>query len=64
MDTKTKVRRQGQKKITDLKDADRVLIQARVCKADLADDAVPALTASKVIAHAAKAEDKNKEDDD
>ena len=64
VDTKTKVRRQGQTKVTDLKDTDRVLIQARVCKADLADNAVPALTASKVIAHAAKAEDKNKEDDD
>jgi len=61
VDTKTKVRRQGQKKITDLKDADRVLIQARVCKADLAGGAVPALTATKVIAHAAR---NNEEDDD
>jgi hypothetical protein len=53
---KTKVRRQGKKLITDLVVGDRVLVQARVCKADLKDDAVPALTASKVIAHPAKAE--------
>lgn len=54
VDTKTKVRRQGQKELTDLKDGDRVLVQARVCKADLADNAKPPLTASKVIAHPAK----------
>jgi hypothetical protein len=57
----TKVRRQGKKLITDLVVGDRVLVQARACKADLKDGAVPALTASKVIAHPAKAE---KEDDD
>lgn len=56
VDTNTKVRRQGKKLITDLVVGDRVLVQARVCKADLKDDATPALTASKVIAHPAKAE--------
>jgi hypothetical protein len=43
----TKVRRQGLKKVTDLVVGDRVLVQARVCKADLKDDAMPALTASR-----------------
>ena len=51
----TKVRRQGKKLITDLVVGDRVLVQAKVCKADLANDAKPGLTASKVIAHPAKA---------
>jgi len=57
----TKVRRQGQKKITDLVVGDRVLVQARVCKADLKANAMPALTASRVVAHPAKTE---QEDDD
>jgi len=57
----TKVRRQGKKTLADLKPEDRVLVQARVCKADLKDDTTPALTASKVIAHPAKAAN---EDDD
>ena len=57
----TKVRRQGKNHITDLVVGDRVLVQARVCKDDLKDDAVPTLTASKVIAHPAKAE---KDEDD
>lgn len=52
----TKVRRQGQKKITDLVVGDRVLVKAKVCKADLKDNAMPALTASMVVAHPAKAE--------
>jgi hypothetical protein len=60
VDANTKVRRQGKKAITDLVVGDRVLVQAKVCKADLKDDAMPALTASKVIAHPAKAE---KDDD-
>ena len=51
----TKVRRQGLKTVGDLKPEDRVLVQARVCKEDLKDDLTPALTASKVIAHPAKA---------
>jgi hypothetical protein len=58
---KTKVRRQGKKEITDLMLGDRILVQARVCKDDLKDSAMPVLTASKVIAHPAKAE---QEDDD
>jgi hypothetical protein len=59
----TKVRRQGQKKITELVVGDRVLVQARVCKADLKDNAMPSLTASRVVAHPAKPE-KPPEDDD
>jgi hypothetical protein len=57
----TKVRRKGKAEITDLVVGDRVLVQARVCKDDLKDGAMPALTASRVVAHPAKAE---QEDDD
>jgi hypothetical protein len=53
VDANTKVRRQGGKTLGDLLLGDRVLIQARACKADLANNATPALTASKVIAHPA-----------
>ena len=59
----TKVRRQGKKKITDLVVGDRILVQARVCKADLKDNAKPGLTASKVIAHPAKAQNDQEDDD-
>ena len=55
VDTSTMVRRQGAKTLGALVSGDRVLVQARVCKADLAHDATPALTASKVIAHPASA---------
>jgi hypothetical protein len=60
LDTKTKVRGGGMKTVADLvadlKAGDRVHVQARVCKDDLKNDAKPALTASKVIGHPAKAE--------
>lgn len=49
----TKVRRQGKKTLVDLVSGDRVLVQAKVCKADLAEGATPALTAVRVIAHPA-----------
>ena len=55
VDANTKVRRQGTKLITDLVLGDRVLVQARVCKAALAGGATPALMASKVVAHPASA---------
>ena len=66
LDDKTKVRGNGMKTVADLlaelKALDRVLVQARVCKDDLKNDAKPTtLTASKVIGHPAKAE---QEDDD
>ena len=54
----TKVRGQGMKQLSQLRSGFRVLIQARVCKADLANGATPALTAAKVIAH-----DPSKKDD-
>ena len=63
-DTNTKVRRQGKKAITDLVVGDRVLVQAKVCKADLKDNAVPSLTARMVVAHPAKADKKNDDNDD
>jgi hypothetical protein len=50
----TKVRRHGKALITELVVGDRVLVQARVCKADLAEDAMPDLTAVRVVAHPAK----------
>ena len=51
----TKVRRQGKKLVTELVVGDRVLVQAKVCKADLAEGAMPALTAVRVVAHPARA---------
>jgi hypothetical protein len=51
----TKVRRHGKALITELVVGDRVLLQARVCKADLAEGAMPPLTAVRVVAHPAKA---------
>ena len=60
-DANTKVRRQGKKAITDLVVGDRILVKAKVCKADLANNAKPSLTARMVVAHPAKAE---AEDDD
>lgn len=55
VDATTKVRKQGKKTLADLATGDRVLVQARVCKADLADEATPALTAVRVVAHPTKA---------
>ena len=49
----TKVRRNG--KTTGLVATDRVLVQARVCKAALANEAMPPLTAVRVVAHPVKA---------
>ena len=57
----TKVRRRGKALISELVVGDRVLVQARVCKTDLKDNAMPPLTASRVVAHPAKTE---QEDDD
>jgi len=50
--TSTKVNRHGDHKAADLKSGDRVNIQARSCAADLANGATPALTATRVVAHA------------
>jgi len=55
VDADTKVRRKGKALIGELVVGDRVLVQARVCKADLAEGAMPALTAVRVVAHPAKA---------
>jgi hypothetical protein len=68
LDTKTKVRGGGMKSVADLledlKAGDRVRVQARVCKDDLKDpNAKPALTASKVVGHPAKAENDEEGDD-
>jgi hypothetical protein len=52
---KTKVRRQGKKTFGDLLSGDRVLVQAKACKAALAEEATPTLTAVRVVAHPAAA---------
>ena len=55
IDGTTKVRRKGQKLATALVVGDRLLVQARACKADLtAQGTPPALTAVRVVAHPAK----------
>jgi hypothetical protein len=54
VDGSTKVRRRGANTVADLLSGDRVLVQARVCKADLALATLPALMALRVVAHPAK----------
>jgi hypothetical protein len=49
----THVSRQGAKTLSSLLQNDKVTIQARTCKADLAKGAKPALTATTVSAHPA-----------
>jgi hypothetical protein len=49
----TRVNRAGDTNPADLKSGDKVNIRASSCKADLANNAMPALTAARVIAHAA-----------
>lgn len=53
LSSSTKVNRKGDHNAADLKSGDRVNIQAKSCKADLANNATPALTATRVTAHAA-----------
>lgn len=55
VDDTTKVRRNGKKLLTDLVVGDRLLVQARACKADLTAETAPALTGVRVVAHPAKA---------
>lgn len=55
VDASTKVRRNGKKSVTDLVVGDRVLVQARGCKADLESAVSPNLTAVRIVAHPAKA---------
>jgi hypothetical protein len=50
----TKVRRNGQKALTDLLSTDWLLVQARACKEDLMQSVLPTLTAVRVVAHPAK----------
>jgi hypothetical protein len=55
VDTTTKIRRNGKKLLSDLVVGDRVLVQARACKADLTAQTAPALTVVRVVAHPTKA---------
>ncbi|HET7573464.1 MAG TPA: hypothetical protein VFJ77_12445 [Gaiellaceae bacterium] len=54
IDTSTRVGRRGKHDPTLLQAGDRVVVQARVCKADLAQGAAPSLTATRVTANPAK----------
>jgi hypothetical protein len=56
MDATTQVRRNGKKLVSDLAVGDRLLAQARACKADLTAQGTtpPALTAVRVVAHPPK----------
>ncbi len=56
VDAKTKVSRQGAHNLGALAPNDRVSVKAKACKADLANNATPALTARKIDAHPAKAD--------
>lgn len=60
----TKVRGGGKKTLGALVSGDGVLVQARACKADLANNATPALTASKIVAHSPTAGDDDEDEDD
>jgi hypothetical protein len=51
----TKISRQGGSSAADLKSGDLVNVRAQTCKAGLANGATPSLTASRVVAHPAKA---------
>ena len=51
IDASTTFRRQGSKSQASLLAGDRVQVQARACKADLASEATPPLTAVRVVAH-------------
>lgn len=55
LDAKTTFRRNGAKLADALAAGDRLLVQARVCKADLTAETAPALTAVRVVAHPATA---------
>jgi hypothetical protein len=54
VDQKTKVRRQGAHNLGALAPNDRVLVGAKVCKADLANGGMPDLTARQIGAHPAQ----------
>ena len=54
VDQKTKARRKGAHNLGALAPNDRVLVGAKVCKADLANGGMPDLTARKIGAHPAK----------
>jgi hypothetical protein len=56
VDAKTRVRRQGAHNLGALAPNDRLSVKAKACKADLADSAMPDLTARKINAHPAKTE--------
>jgi hypothetical protein len=56
VDQKTRVRRQGAHNLGALAPNDRLLVSAKACKADLANGAMPDLTAHKIAAHPARSQ--------
>jgi hypothetical protein len=56
VDPKTKVRRKGAHTLGALAPNDRLLVSAKACKADLANGAMPDLTARKIAAHPARSQ--------
>jgi hypothetical protein len=56
VDAKTKIRRRGEHTLGALAPNDRLSVQAKVCRSDLAGSATPQLTARKINARPAKAE--------
>ncbi len=55
VDAKTRVNRLGAHNLGALAPNDRLLVTAKVCRADLKNGATPDLTARRVLAHPAKA---------
>ncbi len=55
VDAKTRVNRLGAHNLGALAPSDRLLVTAKVCRADLKNGAMPDLTARRVLAHPAKA---------
>jgi hypothetical protein len=55
VDAKTRVNRRGAHNLGALAPNDRLLVTAKVCRADLKNGATPDLTARRVLAHPAKA---------
>jgi hypothetical protein len=55
VDSKTRVNRRGAHNLGALAPNDRLLVTAKVCRAELKNGATPDLTARRVLAHPAKA---------
>lgn len=50
----TRIRRRGHATLADLVAGDRLVVQARMCKADAGGEAAPELVAKRIVAHPAR----------